>query len=293
MTTPAPFAEIRIPLGYAYGTAGGPADSVVVTATAMHRESRYVNAPDDPCVYTVGDRVISQAEMQTLLAFYRARRGRAQGFRFWDHCDYQANAEPLYPTGAPAIQLTCTYEPAGPNPYVRNIFKPCTGATLTRNGNPVVAGGAPGNASIDTTTGLATFVADASEGISTITAGATTVLQLAAPLAGAAVGTVVYFSGITGDAVDLINGQPLALTAVAGSSITVAVDTTGLTLAGGTAARYPQPTEALTWTGTFDVPVRFDNATFPVRFDGIDQAGTSIFYLSGLTLSEIVSPDGI
>jgi hypothetical protein len=145
--------------------------------------------------------------------------------------------------------------------YDRLITRPRSPAALLRAGAPVTIGAGAGNAAVDYDTGTVTFEADTTENPASIVPGATTVLNFASGanmVAAIAVGGRVYLSGVTGTAASRLNGLSHAVTAKGATSLTVSTDTSGLSVtATGTAAKYPQPTESLTWSGTFYVPVHF------------------------------------
>lgn len=50
------------------------------------------------------------------------------------------------------------------------------------------------------------------------------------------------------------------MTAIAATTITVDIDSTAYSnyTSGGTVRKFVQPSDVLTWSGEFDVPVRFD-----------------------------------
>ena len=89
--------------------------------------------------------------------------------------------------------------------------------------------------------------------------------------------------GLVGTLGAVLNGRAWPITAVSGASYTIAVNSTGLTGGGGGSAyRYPQPTDALTWVGEFDVPVRFASDRFSYAPSGRD-----IWQFTGLGLIEL------
>jgi uncharacterized protein (TIGR02217 family) len=95
-----------------------------------------------------------QAQLDGLIAFFRARRGKAYGFRFKDWTDYRA-ASQLLGTGDDALtqfQLLKHY-PSGSVIETRTVTKPVTGSVkVYLDGVEQVAGW-----SVDETTGLVTF----------------------------------------------------------------------------------------------------------------------------------------
>lgn len=164
--------------------------------------------------------------------------------------------------GVPGYKLNKRYVTVGGSRTKdRTITRPKPGTlSLTRGGGAVTIGASAGNASINYDTGTVTFVADSTESITSITVGATTVLNFASGagiVAAMSVGQRVYLSGISGTAATTLNSLSHAITAKGASSLTISTVTTGLTATGGTAEKYPQSTEALAWTGSFYVPVHF------------------------------------
>jgi hypothetical protein len=158
----------------------------------------------------------------------------------------------------PAYQLQKLYV-TGSRASSRKIRKPVSGITVYRSASPVTVGGAPGNISIDYTTGIVTFVADSSSAVSGISAGGSTVVTLGANLPQLSIGEKLYLSGITGTIGAALNGLAHSISNIASNVYTISTATTGLTYSGGgTGGAYPQGTESLLWSGSFDVPVRFD-----------------------------------
>ncbi|PFH26313.1 DUF2460 domain-containing protein [Burkholderia sp. JKS000303] len=302
MTTP--FLETpRFPDDLAYWARGGVCFSTTIAETTSGREQRNIlwkfgrGSWDLQNCFRTGDGVQDAYSVQTLRNFFRIVKGQAYGFRFRDFTDYMDEGQGLLgiqttfgqdvvPTGAgngtPTLQLYKKYA-AAPLADYRLIAKPLA-VQLQRNGATLVAGSSPGNYSLDTTTGLVTFVADNSAAVTGWTPGATTQFTVASVPSGWTVGKMLYFTGVTGTGASAVNGVAVAITAVAGTTITLGVSTTGLTLSGGTAALYPQVTDSLTWTGTFDTPARFATDSFQPQPD----IGTGALYgFQTLTLVEI------
>lgn len=150
----------------------------------------------------------------------------------------------------------------GSRTHDRDVRKPQSGAvTLYRGASPVTLGVSAGNAAIDTVNGNVAFVADTSEAITSITVGASTVLNFASGaglVAAMSVSQRVYVTGVTGTAATALNSLSHAITAKGATSLTISTSTSGLAVTlPGTAAKYPQASEVLAWAGSFYVPVRF------------------------------------
>lgn len=251
----------RFPDNIAFGATVGPAYMTVVTPVHSGRESRAIAWTIPRCHFEVGRRLMSVADTAAIDAFFRAVKGRAHGFRIKDWTDYSVTTANgvIASTVTPGVfQLSKAYV-SGALSELRSITKPVVGtAQLFRNAAPVSAGGGAGQYSLDTTTGLVTFGADASQNITGTTPGAVTVLSFGAALTGAAVGKYVGVSGVSGTLGTTLNGKLWQITAVGTNQITIAANTTGNTGSGGAAKLYPQSSDVLTWAGQFDVPVRFD-----------------------------------
>ncbi|WP_213308168.1 DUF2460 domain-containing protein [Paraburkholderia sacchari] len=303
MTTP--FLETpRFPDDLAVWARGGISYNTTITGSTSGREQRnslwsYGLGQWDlqNCFRTNGG-VSDQYSIQTLRNFFRVAKGQAYGFRFRDWTDYNDEGNGIMgapvssysqfaaPTGkgngTPTYQLFKQYVMAPLTDY-RIIAKPYQVA-LQRNGTTVVIGGGPGNASLDSTTGLATFVADSATSTGSWTAGATTSFGVTSVPAGWAVGKLLYFGSVTGDTNSVLNGQAVAITAISGTTVTVNANTTGETLSGGIAYMYPQPVDTLTWTGTFDTPVRFATDQFAPQ---LDVGSGALYGFQTLALREI------
>ena len=166
--------------------------------------------------------------------------------------------------GTPVHRLHKRYTSAGSSRTKdRAITRPmAAGFVLRRAGSPVTLGVAAGNAALDANTGTVTFVPDATSAATSITVGATTQVVTTTNPGTLIAGQRVYLTGFTGADAALVNNASHLINSVTGAgpfTFTLATVTTGrvITLGTGTAARYPQASEALTWSGSFWVPVHF------------------------------------
>lgn len=148
------FHEVQFPPKIAYGASGGAEFNTSITTTFSGFEQRNVNWQKARGRWDVSTGLKSKADMDALQAFFRARFGKAYGFRFKDWSDYQAVGQTLG-TGngsLTAFQLNKTYTSGG-NSYVREIKKPVSG-TVKIYLNSVLQGS---GYSVDHTTGVITF----------------------------------------------------------------------------------------------------------------------------------------
>lgn len=87
------FHDVRFPLSLGFGAAGGPAFSTQVVVTGSGAEQRNAEWADARLEYDAGLGVRSEADLAQLLAFFRARRGQAHGFRFLDPLDSSSSVD--------------------------------------------------------------------------------------------------------------------------------------------------------------------------------------------------------
>lgn len=223
-------------------------------------------------------------------AFFRAVGGRANGFRVKDLFDYTVDATTGLlgsgvGTGLQTYQLQKQYV-NGATTSISKIVKPVPGQVSPfRNGVAVTAGGGAGQYSVDTTTGIVTFTADASSAASVITPGAQTQVTLAANC-GLIAGKLLFLNGFAGADAGLLNGLAHTIVSVTGAGpyvFTLATNTNAkaITLGAGTGYAYPQASDALVWVGQFDIPVRFDMDWLQV---GID---TGLMLWDNITMVEL------
>lgn len=97
------FHDVLFPLQLGYGAAGGPAFSTQVVVTGSGHEQRNSQWSDARLNYDAGVGLRSEADLGTLIGFFRARRGQAHGFRFNDPLDNSSAA--LGAVIAPTDQL--------------------------------------------------------------------------------------------------------------------------------------------------------------------------------------------
>lgn len=280
------FVEERLDLGVDTGAEGGPEFSTDITEVLSGFEARNVNWSDARGRWDIGDRTLLRPELDTLLAFFRARRGQAVGFRFKDWADFSCDTSTGIlgtgvGTGFPTYQLTKRYSNAGEH-QDRAIRKPVA-ATVNVYKNAALQGT---GWTLDSSTGIVSFSATASKAITAITQANPGVVTATAH--GYASGQKIYLSGIVG--MTQLNGTVVTITVIDANSFSIGVNTTSFTAysSGGTAALYPQPADTLTWSGEFDVAARFGTDRFSSRFEAYRASdGAAIFYLASLPILEI------
>jgi len=129
-----PFDDVLYPFALGRNTAVAPEFSTSIAVTASGHEQRNALWSDARIHFDVGPGIRSEAELSELLAFFRARRGPARGFRIMDPFDHSSNGM----TGTPTMfdqligtgdglradfQLTKAYG-GGADPQIRPITRP-------------------------------------------------------------------------------------------------------------------------------------------------------------------------
>lgn len=148
------FHDVRFPVDISYGSTGGPNYSTDVITTYGGYEQRNINWAQARARYNVAHGVKTQAQLDALIAFFRARKGRAHAFRFKDWTDFEAAAAPLG-TGdgtATAFPLLKQYASGGVAEN-RLITKPVTGTVQVYVGGVLQTAGY----TVDHTSGMVTF----------------------------------------------------------------------------------------------------------------------------------------
>lgn len=269
----------RFPDEIAFGSVGGPGFNTTVVVVDSGHESRNQNWTYPKCVYDVAHGAKTQAQMSELVSFFRTvGKGRANSFRFKDYLDFSASVAEGFAgsggigSGLPTYQMYKIYA-ALLNTDIRPISKPVSNTiTVYRNGVAVSYGVGASQISIDYTTGIVSFIADATSAASSITPGSTTTVVLAANPGTLVAGKKLHLSGFAGANAASVNGIAHTINSVSGSgpfTFVLSTNTSGqtITLGSGLGSKFPQASDVLTWSGEFDVPVRFDIDQMRVSID--------------------------
>lgn len=86
------FADVVFPLRIAFGATGGPERRVEIVAMASGHERRNLRTSRSLRHYDVGAGVRTLTDLQAVLAFFEARHGPLQAFRFRDPFDHSSAA---------------------------------------------------------------------------------------------------------------------------------------------------------------------------------------------------------
>lgn len=156
------FVETRFPTDISFGSSGGPQYSTDVVITQGGYEQRNANWSQSRARYNVAHGVKTQSQLDTLIAFFRARKGRADGFRFKDWTDFQVNGQNIG-TGdgtTTVFQLKRTYT-SGSVTETRTITKPVAGTVAVYKDSVLQTSGI----TVNTTNGQITFSAAPANGV--------------------------------------------------------------------------------------------------------------------------------
>lgn len=160
------FHEVRFPANLSFGSVGGPERRTEVVTLANGFEERNTPWEHSRRRYDAGIGMRSLDDMETLIAFFEARRGQLVGFRWKDWSDYKSGlpSRPIRYTDQiigwgdgeqVAFQLIKTYR-SGSESYARPIQKPVDGSVkLGLKGDPLVEGT---QYTVDYNTGVVTFM---------------------------------------------------------------------------------------------------------------------------------------
>jgi uncharacterized protein (TIGR02217 family) len=93
-----PFDDVPFPIEIGQDASVGPSFSTNIVTSASGHEARNANWAQARMRFDAGPGVRGESELETLLAFFRARRGPAAGFRFRDPYDNSSNGMTAAPT---------------------------------------------------------------------------------------------------------------------------------------------------------------------------------------------------
>ena len=214
-------------------------------------------------------------QWQQIEALYEVTDGGAYGMLLRDPKDdtVAATEGKLYGTavglnwgesgkgyGLPYYNLMKRYTVTGTTRFRdRKITRPIVVPTVYKNGILVNPGTAPGQYAFNFLTGIVAFVPLASNAADTATPGAVTAFAFPSSgfVAQLSVGKRLYLSGVTGTAMSVLNNRSHEITNITGLTVTIAANTTGMTILSALGELHPQSTDTLTWQGNFYVPVHF------------------------------------
>ncbi|MBM2322350.1 MULTISPECIES: DUF2460 domain-containing protein [Marivita] len=172
------FHEVRFPTALSFGSIGGPERRTDVVTLASGFEERNTPWAHSRRRYDAGIGLRSMDDIDTLIAFFEARRGQMYGFRWKDWADFKSCK--------PSAQVTATDQVIGTGDgvttefglskayvsggavYARPVAKPVAGSVLVAVDGMALEEGT--DFSVDVMTGVVSFFTSPSAGVS-VTAG--------------------------------------------------------------------------------------------------------------------------
>ncbi|MBN2630080.1 MAG: DUF2460 domain-containing protein [Rhodobacteraceae bacterium] len=134
------FHEIRFPTNLSFGSVGGPERRTEVVTLANGFEERNTPWAHSRRRYEAGAGLRTLDDVDRLIAFFEARRGRMHGFRWKDWSDYKSCPPSQKPShidqeigigdGATLVFALCKTYRSGLETYTRRITKPVAGSVL-------------------------------------------------------------------------------------------------------------------------------------------------------------------
>ncbi|MCE2992942.1 MAG: DUF2460 domain-containing protein [Alphaproteobacteria bacterium] len=152
------FSNIRLPEYLSLGAVGGPEYSTIVHSISNGYEERIMQWQHPKYRFNLSAAIDSKQELEELIAFFIAHKGKAISFRFKDWNDYKCVGQKIEPMGG-MYQLYKTYK-CGDIEVKRIISKPVEGTVS------VYADGIKKDVVVDYSTGVLLFSGVAGKNIS-------------------------------------------------------------------------------------------------------------------------------
>lgn len=149
------FHDVRFPDDIAVGAAGGPGFSTEVVTLRSGRETRNVNWAEARGQWDVAHGLKSQGQLDRLIAFFRARHGKAHAFRFKDWTDFAMPRQVIGGGAGSVFALVKTYADDGGFTAGRRLTRPVAGTVRVWLDGVEQGGGV----SVDHAAGTVTFAA--------------------------------------------------------------------------------------------------------------------------------------
>lgn len=148
------FDEVRLPENVEKGAQGGPRFKTTVLSLSSGFEKRNIDWSQSRGEWDVSYGIDSLADLQSVISFFYARRGRARGFRFKDWSDFRVERQLLGVGDGVQTewQLFKRYQDTGGGTYDRILKKIVLDTTQVWVNSAEEVG-----FSVDITTGLLTF----------------------------------------------------------------------------------------------------------------------------------------
>ncbi len=159
------FHEVRFPAALSFGSLGGPERRTEIVTLANGHEERNTPWQHSRRRYDAGVGLRSLDDVETMIAFFEARRGQLHGFRWKDWSDYKScvpldDVSPFDQLIGSGDEVLTTFQMAkcyhsGGAEYWRPVTKPVDGTVRVAVGG--VEQQEDVDFTVDYTTGIVTF----------------------------------------------------------------------------------------------------------------------------------------
>lgn len=285
----AQFLEERFPEDVEYGSGFATSFAAQTVTTAGGNEYRSLRHPFLQASLEVDFTRQRDDVIKRIIDLNMRAGGTYRGFRAKNYMDFSTNFYRGNPTPFDQAMLLVsgtTYQimrwygdSADAECSRRRIRKPVAGTVQVGVGGQSLPSA---QWSIDNTTGLVTLSANKARSITAINKASSAVITVGSH--SFTIGDSIVITGVVG--MTQINGRRALVTGISGTTITVAINSTGFSdyVSGGVVNTAPQTGESVTAGCLFDIPMRFD----------ADLSGTFTSYgllgVSGVGLLEILNP---
>lgn len=283
--------EIRMDTSLSYEFTGGDGFSTDVVISRSGKEQRTRNWLNSRREYEISYSARLPSVWKPLRSFFKNCFGKYYDFRMKDWMDFSADfTEGVVGqgvgTGLPTSQLGKLYYSYGAS-VVQPVYKPTQDGSLQikRNGTLMLEGSSTDRWEVDLSQGIITFTASISKNISAISKAASGVVTAAGHTF--TNGTLIYLSGVGG--MVEINGLLATVAGATTDTFATGIDTTDFTTytSGGTAKKFPQPSDVLTASFEYDIPVRFDIDKMQGKIVGKTPGGEFIYDWNAIPIVEV------
>jgi uncharacterized protein (TIGR02217 family) len=270
------FDEVRFEDGIiTRGTSGGPSFNTTVVTTQSGKEYRVQNWRFSRGSWQVGNRTLTPVELKITQAFFQARAGKARGFRFKDWGDYKDElngvcgrvisdgSANIIIDGSGYYSFYKKYNSGG-TLYYRRVSKPVPSTVkVFKNGTEVSQGTGPGDCQIDYIRGMVHFTPLSTKTIISITRDSNGLVRVDNHGFNTNDRIAIVCSGMTE-----VSNRAFTITVQNNNHFFINENTSDYeAFTSGVVEVHAKTGEILSWTGEFDVPVRFDSDKLDVYFE--------------------------
>jgi uncharacterized protein (TIGR02217 family) len=131
------FHDVLFPIDISRGCRGGPMWSTRISVTGAGYEYRNAEWSHVRGKWNVGFGARSDDDIETLIAFFNARQGKAYSFRFRDPLDHRVTLQALQTNPATGLVQCAKLYTSGGVTYTRFITLPVSGSVTGLGGGSV------------------------------------------------------------------------------------------------------------------------------------------------------------